>query len=48
MSTNSLKTFAPHAYPERAFDLHGLDGISDTQIQEHLALYAGYVKQVHS
>lgn len=25
-----------------------LAGISDAQIEEHLALYAGYVKQVHT
>jgi Fe-Mn family superoxide dismutase len=47
MSTNRSKTCASNTYPERAFDLHGLDGISDAQIQEHLALYAGYVKQVN-
>lgn len=38
---------APKTYPERAFDLHGLAGISDAQIEEHLALYSGYVKQVN-
>ena len=36
------------AYKEQAFDhLHGLDGISDDQIAEHLKLYSGYVKQVN-
>jgi Fe-Mn family superoxide dismutase len=36
-------------YKERAFDhLHGLAGISDAQIAEHLLLYAGYVKQVNA
>jgi Fe-Mn family superoxide dismutase len=39
---------APKAYPTRAFDLKGLDGISDGQIDEHLALYGGYVKQVNA
>jgi Fe-Mn family superoxide dismutase len=37
------------AYKEQAFDqLHGLEGISDAQIAEHLKLYAGYVKQVNA
>ncbi|HET9488692.1 MAG TPA: Fe-Mn family superoxide dismutase [Methylomirabilota bacterium] len=36
-------------YKEQQFDhLHGLDGISDAQIAEHLQLYAGYVKQVNA
>jgi Fe-Mn family superoxide dismutase len=36
-------------YKEQKFDhLKGLDGISDTQVEEHLALYAGYVKQVNA
>ncbi len=47
MSRSSLTAFAPKAYRERPFDLHGLDGISDAQIKEHLGLYAGYVKQVN-
>jgi superoxide dismutase, Fe-Mn family len=35
-------------YAEQRFDhLKGLDGISDDQIGEHLALYAGYVRQVN-
>lgn len=38
----------PIVYREQAFDqLKGLDGISDAQIEEHLKLYAGYVKQVN-
>jgi len=37
----------PKAYRKREFDLKGLAGISDAQIEEHLALYAGYVKQVN-
>ncbi len=39
---------APKAYRPREFDLAGLAGISDAQIEEHLALYAGYVKQVNA
>jgi len=36
-------------YAEKSFDhLRGLTGLSDAQITEHLALYAGYVKQVNS
>jgi Fe-Mn family superoxide dismutase len=36
-------------YTEQRFDhLKGLDGISDTQIKEHLQLYAGYVVQVNA
>ena len=36
-------------YTEQKFDhLRGLDGISDDQIREHLALYAGYVAQVNA
>jgi Fe-Mn family superoxide dismutase len=36
-------------YAEQTFDrLRGLDGISDAQIKEHLALYAGYVRQVNA
>lgn len=35
-------------YKEQSFDhLHGLQGISDDQLAEHLKLYAGYVKQVN-
>ena len=36
-------------YKEQKFDhLKALDGISDKQVEEHLALYAGYVKQVNA
>ena len=36
-------------YKEQKFDhLSGLQGISDKQVEEHLALYAGYVKQVNT
>ena len=46
MSSSSPETVAPRIYKEYPFDLHGLDGISDAQIAERLALYAGYVKEV--
>ena len=46
MSTTP-RTFASKVYAEQPFTLRGLEGISDAQIQEHLALYAGYVKQVN-
>jgi Fe-Mn family superoxide dismutase len=37
------------AYRPQSFDhLTGLDGISDTQVKEHLELYQGYVKQVNT
>ena len=37
------------AYTEQKFEhLKGLDDISDDQINEHLQLYAGYVKQVNA
>ena len=36
-------------YQEQKFEhLKGLDGLSDAQIAEHLALYAGYVRQVNT
>lgn len=34
-------------YPERQFNLTGLNGISDEQIEQHLKLYAGYVKNTN-
>ena len=34
-------------YPTKTFNLPVLTGISEKQIQVHLALYAGYVKQVN-
>jgi Fe-Mn family superoxide dismutase len=34
-------------YQEQKFDLHGLAGLSERQISEHLGLYAGYVKNVN-
>jgi superoxide dismutase, Fe-Mn family len=37
----------PKTYEPRRFDLKGLAGISNAQIEEHLALYAGYVAQVN-
>jgi superoxide dismutase, Fe-Mn family len=48
MPTNTTpRTFTSKVYTEQPLVLHGLDGISDAQIQEHLTLYAGYVKQVN-
>ena len=38
----------PKTYKEQKFDLKGLDGITDKQLEEHFALYAGYVKQVNA
>jgi len=36
-------------YRAQSFEhLKGLDGISDSQLAEHLGLYAGYVKQVNA
>jgi Fe-Mn family superoxide dismutase len=46
MASNAPK--GPKAYRKREFDLKKLDGISDAQIEEHLNLYAGYVKQVNA
>ena len=35
-------------YSEQKFDrLDGLEGISEEQVREHLALYAGHVRQVN-
>ena len=47
MSAYTSTLLASKAHEEHTFDLHGLDGISDAQIKEHLGLYAGYVKQVN-
>jgi Fe-Mn family superoxide dismutase len=47
MNTYTPKIFVSNTYKEQTFDLHGLDGISDDQIREHLALYAGYVERVN-
>jgi Fe-Mn family superoxide dismutase len=42
------KSYKPKSYKAQAFDhLKGLEGISDAQVAEHLALYEGYVKQVN-
>ncbi len=30
-------------YPERQFNLSGLNGITDKQLEQHYKLYAGYV-----
>ena len=34
-------------YKQRAFDLHGLQGISDNTLEVHFGLYAGYVKNTN-
>ncbi len=47
MATYQAKSYKPKSYKAQEFDLKELDGISDPQIAEHLALYAGYVKQVN-
>jgi Fe-Mn family superoxide dismutase len=47
MTTQSFKSHTAKIYKAHAFDLKGLDGISDAQVEEHLALYAGYVKEVN-
>jgi Fe-Mn family superoxide dismutase len=47
MSPHTPRIFVARTYKAQTFDLQGLDGISDAQIEEHLALYAGYVKQVN-
>jgi Fe-Mn family superoxide dismutase len=47
MNAYAARIFATNTYKEQTFDLRGLDGISDAQIREHLALYTGYVKQVN-
>jgi Fe-Mn family superoxide dismutase len=47
MPTTQGKGHRPKTYSEQAFDLKGLEGISDAQVAEHLQLYAGYVKQVN-
>ena len=45
--TYTPRTFTPQIYGERTFALQGLDGISDAQVEEHVTLYAGYVRQVN-
>src|SRR6185436_2481302 len=35
-------------YQERKFDLPALDGISPKSVEEHLGLYAGYVKNFNA
>jgi Fe-Mn family superoxide dismutase len=42
--TATVKTYTEHAFDH----LTGLDGISDAQVQEHLTLYSGYVKNVNT
>ncbi len=43
-----MATGTVRSYKAQAFDhLHGLDGISDAQLREHLELYQGYVKNTN-
>ena len=37
-----------HMYEARKFDLPKLEGISEKSVEEHLALYAGYVKNFNA
>jgi superoxide dismutase, Fe-Mn family len=47
MTTNSM-TFTPVAYEAKDYSrIKGLTAISDVQIEEHLKLYAGYVKRTN-
>src|ERR1041385_3537161 len=44
-----MPNLSKQPYPERQFsNLAGLNGISDEQIEQHLKLYAGYVKNTNS
>ncbi len=38
----------PNAYSQRDYQLRGLKGISDQQIDVHMGLYAGYVKNTNA
>jgi Fe-Mn family superoxide dismutase len=44
MASGKVKTYKEHAFDH----LKGLDGISDAQVEEHLKLYGGYVKNVNT
>ena len=37
-----------HTYEAKKFNLPGLDGISEKSVEEHLGLYAGYVKNFNA
>jgi len=37
----------PQTYKTKAFDLHGLTGISDKTLEMHFKLYEGYVKETN-
>jgi len=41
------KSQAGQIYHEKKFNLSGLNGISDKQLQEHFGLYSGYVKNTN-
>src|SRR5947209_6175131 len=42
-----MSTTGNQAYQEKKFDLSGLNGISDKQLEIHFGLYAGYVKNTN-
>jgi hypothetical protein len=42
-----MKELAAEAYQIKVFKLKNLEGISDLQIETHLELYAGYVRNTN-
>src|SRR5438445_6124351 len=42
-----MSTTGNQAYAEKKFDLSGLNGISDKQLEIHFGLYGGYVKNTN-
>ena len=42
-----MSTTGNQAYQEKKFELSGLNGISDKQLEIHFGLYAGYVKNTN-
>ncbi len=43
-----MATAVTKSYQTRSFDLKGLNGISDSQLEVHFELYAGYVKNTNT
>jgi len=43
-----MANFSGTPYAERTFSLDGLNGISPEQVDQHLKLYAGYVKNTNT
>src|SRR3989442_1451010 len=43
-----MKELAMQQYKVKVFDLKGLKGISDLQIETHLELYVGYVRNTNA